>query len=182
MQEVISVILFDIMTSVVSAMEVKNPLNTDELLVLNFQFGRQVQIINSLIEKDDGSDETKGTKYPLIAIFTPVYEDFNTEYYCKVKIPRLVISTITSKGTGDASVAERYESSNTFKTILYPLYYELLKQLSINENIVGGDPDSFNHRKFDDPGTQPISQGSSDFIDSIEIHNLEITLIQIKTC
>lgn len=167
------VILVDIIGSVVNAMVVPG------ISYINYQAGRNLQILKSLNDLDN-SISYKNKKYPLIALGLPIREDMTiTEYYAVAKISRIVIATI-SVGTDD--INERYKVGGTFKSILYPCYYEFLSKLAMSPDIIGVDPNAFKHTKMDNPGNQPLTQGSSDYIDSIEILGLEITLNQIKTC
>lgn len=147
----------------------------------NFQAGRITQILTTLTEIDN-SETLKGTKYPLIAMILPVPEQRNGLYYCKIKIPRIVIAQIVSDPDGLQPVFERYGANYPFKQILYPLYYEFLSKIVQHQNVIDSDPNTLVHTKVDSPGTQPISKGLNDFIDSIEILNLELTISQIKKC
>lgn len=169
------VIIVDILQDVVNSMSV------DGVSDINFQAGRSIQIITALKELDL-APSTKGKKYPLIALTLPIKEERGTGVYAKITIPRIVIATITKNGEGTENVMSRYSSDGTFKTILYPCYNEFFKRLVRSKHIVGTDVDAFPHYKMDNPGTQPIGQGSTDFVDTIEITDLEIQLIQIKNC
>jgi hypothetical protein len=162
------VVLVDIIGNAVASMSI----------CCNYQPGRNIQILKSLNDLDN-SISMKGVKYPLIAMFLPVREDMNTLFYGIARIPRIVIATIT-QSTDD--VFKRYQECGTFKSILYPCYYEFFRQLARSPNIIGSDPSGFNHTKMDNPGTQSIGEGSTDYIDSIEILNLELTLNQIINC
>ena len=163
---------------IVDAMSVNNPLtNTD--FELNFEPGRSIQIMKS-INDFDNSITYKDVKYPLIAMLMPVPEfRAATGYYATVKIPRIIIATLT---VSTDPVLTRYADNGTFKDILYPCYYEFLRRCAWSTSIAMGDPDALPHTKLDNPGQQPIGQGTTDYIDSIEIHNLELTLIQTKKC
>lgn len=170
-------ILVDIMTEVTSAMVL--PVGVGPI---NFVPGRGFQIIKSLQYKDN-SITLKGLKYPLIAMLMPVKEKRGTGFYANVNIPRIIIAHLTKSGDGNEGVLEKYNSDGVFKTILYPCYYEFLKQLAYHPLVNSGDPDSFIHEKMDNPGQKQESEdGTNDFIDSIEILNLEFILNQFKKC
>ena len=144
-----------------------------------FDAGRTIQILKGIAMKDN-SMSLKNSKYPLVAMMMPFDERRGSGlYYSTVTIPRIIISTITKSND---LVLQKYESSGTYKTVLYPVYNEFFKRLGAHPNIIGQDPDSFPHIKRDNPGQQPIGQGLTDYIDSIEILNLELILQQIKTC
>lgn len=163
------VVLVDILDSVVSSMGV----------FANFQPGWTSQILRKLVESDE-SIEFKDYKYPLIAMLMPVSEvRGSVGYYSNVRIEKIVIATLTDS-TDD--VLTRYKDGGTFKSILYPCYNEFLRCLANSPNVVALDKNTFKHTKRDVPGVQPIGQGVKDYIDAIEILNLEIILNQIKTC
>lgn len=151
-------------------------------LTVNFQPGRSIQILQSLTELDN-SINFKSEKYPLVAMILPVTErrGISAVYYAEILIPRIVFAQIVS-WDGTEAIKERYAPSGVLKTILYPCYYEFLDRVAWHPNIIGSDPNMFEHTKLDNPGTQPVGQGTNDYIDSIEILNLKLTLSQIKTC
>lgn len=142
-----------------------------------FDLGLPSKIIQNLIEKD-GSVNYKD-KYPLIAVQLPARERRGSAFYAAVRIPRIVIATLSEPYQ---DTLKRYQSGGTFKSVLYPIYYEFLNQLALSPNIIGSDPDMFKHDKVDNPGEQPLAEGINDFVDMIEILNLELILNQIKTC
>ena len=147
-------------------------------IVCSYTYGRQVNILEYLQNLRNNPNGSGNAVYPLIALFMDFPEDRGVEYYCKVTIPRLQISCITQS---TADIPTRYNSL-TFKPILYPIYYALLQAFANCGNIVGNDPDSFIHRKFDRPYSQPVSAGLQDYIDAIELNNLTLTISQTKTC
>lgn len=177
------VILVDIMQQVVAAMvPLKDDGTPTGISSINFQPGRSIQILKSLSDLDN-SITLKGEKYPLVAMILPVQErrGISVIYYAKVIIPRIVFAQIVS-WDGTESILDRYAPTGVLKTILYPCYYEFLKRVAWHPNIIGSDPYMFEHTKIDNPGTQPVGEGTNDYIDSIEILNLELTLSQFKTC
>lgn len=170
------VVVVDIIESVVNDMEVSD--GAGGFLAINYEPGRVIQIVKSLID-DDNSITLKGTKYPLIALYLPIREVREEDgFYAKVRIEKIVIATIADQ---NKSVINRYASGDTFKSVLYPCYYEFLKRLSMNQNVNMGDPNAFSHTKLDNPGVQENPE-INDFIDCIEIQNLEFTLTQLKNC
>ena len=170
------VILVNIVNSIVQSMVVPEGIGP-----LNYEPGRGLQIMKS-INDFDNSISSKGEKYPLIALVLPVRERRGLGYYATVTIPRIIIATMTKSGDGVEPVLPRFAEGGNFPTVLYPLYYEFLRQCARSKNVIGGDPDAFEHERMDNPGQQPIGQGSTDFIDSIEILNLKLILNQIKLC
>jgi hypothetical protein len=116
-------------------------------------------------------------KYPLIALFQDFPEkrgDANG-YYADVTIPIILIATLTDN---KYKAPERYEHS--FKPILYPIYKLFLQEMAKSGKIIGNDPDSFDHTKFDRLyyGRKTVGTALNDYVDAIEINNLRITVAQ----
>jgi hypothetical protein len=170
-------VLVNIIKDCTASMRVAG-ISTNSASNINYDAGRSIQIISGLIVAD-GAPSFKNKKYPLIAMILPVREKRGSEYYAKVKIERLIIACLTDS---DLTVLKRYEAGGTFADILYPCYNEFMKRLAYCSWIVEQDPDSFIHEKMDNPGTQQLGQGTSDYVDSLEILNLEFTLIKPKNC
>lgn len=169
------VILVDIIQQVVQRMVVAS------IPLVHFDAGRAGQILDRLSDLDN-SPNYKGYKYPLIAMILPVRERRGSGHYATVTIDRLVLATHSRGFDNSERVLQRYTELGTFKQVLYPMYYAFLRSLAIHPNVIGMEPDRFEHTKMDNPGQQPIGQGLSDFVDTMEILNLEITLSQIKNC
>jgi len=170
--------IVDIMQEVVASVDVI----TFPLIGKHIDFipGRSSQIIKKLIELGTSSKlETKAKKYPLFALFMDFPEN-NTQtfYHCTVKFPKISIANFTDHNW---PVLTKY--ANNFKPILYPIYTNFLTQLSRHKNIVGVD---FPHIKWDRPGVQPADPSKpsnfNDYVDAIEINNLDITFKQVRFC
>lgn len=148
-----------------------------------YEYGRSIQIITILQNKNNGiSAQTKGNKYPLVALFQDFPETHNTFYSVTVKFPKISIAALCQQTD---LPAKRYD--NNFKPLLYPIYEQFFIQLAKNKNVVGtGDPDAFPHIKWDRPGTQPATDDKkanfNDFVDAIEIQNLEVTFKKVTHC
>jgi len=168
------VILVNIIKDVVDSMSVEG---IDKVY---YQPGRNSDIIKSLNDLDN-SITMKGLKYPLIAMVLPIREKRGSGFYASIVIPRIVIATLSSAENTER-ILEKYEEFGSFKKILYPCYYEFLKRLAWSRFTIVNDPDYIVHTKMDSPGQQPIGQGLSDYVDIIEILNLEINLNQPKNC
>lgn len=164
-------ILVDLFTDVVQSMQVEG------IDYINYEPGRSSQILENL-SKSDYSNSFKDKKYPLIALLMPVDIEWG-DYYGKARIQRVVFGALTN--TTD-TVLERYKVGGTFKSILYPCFSEFLIKLAQHPNVVTKDPQAIRFTQRDNPGAQPIGDTSRDFIDTIEILNLEITLSKTQTC
>lgn len=166
-----SVIPSDIIESVVGSMSVPNISN------IYFEYGTHSQIMESLIMKDNSISQ-RG-KYPMIALVFPIHETRGQSFYNVLKVSRIVIAALSS---GTDTIQKRFATGGVYKSILYPIYYEFLNKLASSKYTNISDPDSIKHTKVDYPSRQPLGQGSTDFVDIIEIQDLEIILNQIKTC
>lgn len=179
------VILVDIIQNVVASMQVVAYPATDPVsnFTIYYEPGRSNDIIKSIADTDN-SITLKGEKYPLFAMILPIKEERgNPGFYGFVRIPRIVIATMTKSEDGTEAILDKYDANGTFKKILYPLYKEFLKRLAMSPNVNCSDPDSFVHEKMDIQGQQLTDTGvSTDYVDSIEILNLEFYLLQSKTC
>lgn len=170
------VVLVDIIQAVVTSVA------TDTGLALNYEPGRWYQILQELQDLDN-SITMKGLKFPLFAMQMPIKEKRGGERpgFSTVVIPRIVIAVLTKNCDGTERVLDKYDIGGTFKTTLYPIYKSFFKWLARSVNVINNDPDNFIHTKMDNPGQQ-ATESTNDFIDSIEILDLEINLRQIKTC
>lgn len=145
----------------------------------NFDAGRSLDILGNLSQKDQ-STSLKDSKYPLIAVQLPIIQ-YSGIGLKKIRIPRIVIATLT---TGDdfLPVVERFDDGQTFELTLRPLYREFLRQISRSRWFAVNDPDTIVHTFFCSPGQQPIGKGLSDYVDIIEILNMELFLNNIQNC
>lgn len=137
---------------------------------INYLYGRSTQILTEL-QKMAGAASTKGLRYPLVALF----EDFpqqtgNSGYYAEIKVPKISIAMLTDFND---SPEKRYPK--TFKPVLYPICFEFLRQLTRHKNIVGNDPAAFSKYLWERPGTQPEGGNLNDYLDAIELQNLQLT-------
>lgn len=173
-------VIVDVLGLVVSSMRVVgiSDMTKPGSSNINYEPGRNIQIMKTLNDLDN-SISYKGNKYPLIAVVLPITETHGSGLQTVAKIPRIVIAMI-SNSTDD--VFTRYQTGGTFESILYPCYREFMNQLRLSPRVVGNDPDLFKFVKLDSPGRQPIGGGTIDYVDCIEILNLEIILNKIKTC
>lgn len=180
------VLLVNILQRVVAAMQVpdisvpQSP--TPQYFAINYDAGRSLQLIAEL-NKADNSITSKGIKYPFIALLMPnrIPRGESNGFYGVAKIPRIIIAYPTKSGEPSEPVLPKYNGGN-FDTILYPLYYEFLRQLAASPEIIGNDPNSFKETAVEYPCQSPITKGTTDYVDILEIQNLELLLNQIKTC
>ena len=158
-----------ILEQVVSAMNVTGVSN------INFQIGRLSDIIKSQTDMDN-SLSFKDKKYPMVSMEIPIREISNAANYTfAIYIPKIVISNI---GDGTSDMMSKYQTGGVFLSILYPMFYEFLNQLSLHPLVNTSDPTTLKYQKLDNPGVQPIIPLSNDFVDAIEIVNLEFQILK----
>lgn len=170
--------IVNIFKDIVSKMRVKNLSNTLQYLDVQYDAGRDIDILGNLSEKD-ASISLKDKKYPLIALKLPVIQKV-TNGLLKITIRRIVIATLTNNE--QAEVLSRFSNTEVFKTILQPCYKEFLKQVANSKWTSQGDPQAIIHLMSHNPGNQPLTKGLSDFVDIIEILDMEFYLNNIQNC
>ena len=172
-----SLVIVDVFKRITDAMNVSL---VSKSISVNYSFGRSVQILSSLQKLTNSTDPIRrASKYPLFALFMPFDEIVGGDYFVNVTFPKIVIATL-SNNTDSPSV--RYTKS--FNETLYPVYQEFLNQLGRCSSIVLQNDEYIPHRKRDNPGSPPPKDNGGiqfvDFVDAIEIYNLQITF-QLKT-
>lgn len=144
---------------------------------INYVYGDAIDIIRNLQDKDK-SVTLKDTKYVLIALYMPFIErrGDTVPLYADVVVRRITIATLTNS---DDEPMVRYQ--NTFKPILYPVYESFLLNFAHDHHISCKDPNSIIHTKVDVMGAMPIS-GINDFVDCINLDNLQFSINATKFC
>jgi hypothetical protein len=151
-------------------------------LTVNFTYGRGIQILTKL-QALNNSITQKNMKYPLMALFMPFQEKRGIGYEAQVRFPKIVIATLSNSTDYPE---KRYDMA--FRPILYPVYNEFIKQLALHPNIVGMNENNIPHYKQDNPGSPPPSKNNSggiefgDFVDSIDIYNLDLIFQNNNFC
>lgn len=139
-----------------------------------YDFGHHQEIMRQLQFKTENPDQPK--KYPLVWLVTPFVEERGgtDNLYARARL-RFVIAHDTEQ---TYSMAERRD--NVFKPILYPVYFELLRQLGKSQAFtLAGEPP---HRKMDVQIARldnPDKNLFNDFVDVIDIQNLVIPVNNI---
>lgn len=142
---------------------------------VHYQHGHIIEIVDKLAQKDQ-SRTHKYKKYPLIALLQDFREVITRDanVYREVNLNILIV-----KSTLEVySAKDRYEKN--FKPFLYPIYYELLKELSSSRYILNYSPNRISHTKIDRLfwGKQGAygntANIANDKLDAIEIQNLNL--------
>ena len=149
-----------------------------------YMFGHPKEIINMLLKKDK-HDVQKYNKYPLIALFQDFTEGIGEDQFVSSSVDdlNLVIVMNTSQ---DYTAKNRYD--NTFRTVLYPLYDLLIKHIEQSGWFKDVGPGLVPHDKIDRLywGRSGLygneANIANDFIDAIEIQNLQLNMRLKQNC
>lgn len=142
---------------------------------INYMFGPPLEI-NEILASMSQSQQFK--KYPLVALYQPFDEGKGDLTGIDGKNRLRIIIAMPSLATDIAK--DRY--TKNFRPILYPLYAELMYQLSVSKAIAATTWEKIPHKKrdwpyWDNDGKNPLI----DFVDIIEISNLELNF-RYKNC
>lgn len=142
---------------------------------VHYLFGHAVEIKSRLQELNE-STTLKFNKYPLIALFQDFVEKVSSNNLINVNLQFII--GFHSEQT--MYFEDRY--ANVFKPILYPIYYEFLKQLANTKGIINVVNETIPHEKLDRPHWgNPAQYGNTgyiftDVLDAIEIRSLNLTI------
>lgn len=175
----------NILKEAASKIVLKNPLPSllpgigIQNLVINFDAGRDMDILNQLSLKDESFSNLFNLKYPLIAVRLPILHKVGTGYET-IRIPRIVIAMLATRE--HSAVMPRFSEQEVFRNVLQPIYKQFLKYIAASKWTALLDPNYIPHSYFYSPGVQPIGSGLNDYVDIIEILNMELLINNIQNC
>jgi hypothetical protein len=97
--------------------------------------------------------------------------------YCEARL-RIIIAHQTVN-----TYKEQDRETNVFRPVLYPIYYELIRQLSLHPQIMPVNENRVPHSKWDRSywGTRQQGDGEknmlNDYVDAIDIDNLRVKIL-----
>lgn len=146
-----------------------------KIVQLHYEHGHPQEIVGTLAEMSQ-TQAFQAKKYPLVALFQDFPEPVSGKpgELAKARVT-VVITTQTQPGL---KAAERYAVN--FKSILYPIYKELMWQLANSAYFFHSTVPR--HDKIDRPfwGKEGlygnIASVATDELDCIELRNLELTI------
>jgi hypothetical protein len=139
--------------------------------VLNYIYGDNDEINKQMQLLSQGKD-SKQKRFPLVALILPL-RVIDSELW-EVPLIKIVIATETNE---NLLFPARYEQS--FKPILYPIYYELITQLSYRT--VASDPQAIKPAITEVPRYVPVvQQNKSDGIVNTIVDALVIEISNTK--
>lgn len=185
MKTIKPVYITDIFGEIVTRVESKLLSGFQELdntiVGINYEYGPYKEVFGNLVQKTK-NNITSVKKYPLVWLVLPIVERHGSEIGIYATEPIRII--IGRWGNNTDKTPTRYEKN--FKRFLYPIYLELLKQIDLDPRFLTQSSISLRHTKTDWPywgGDNPGENENqlSDFVDVIEISNLELKL-NLKHC
>lgn len=172
--------IVDIMSAVVDL--VRAAYDVDNLEPF-FMYGHPTEIRNTLLEKEKNST-LKFQKYPLIALYQDFEERRGENMVIDATVSLNMLIATTTKP--EYKSADRYIA--TFKTVLYPIYNILMEKLVSSGYFRNLSCGLVSHTKIDRVywGKKGLygNEGNqfTDFIDAIEIQNLDLEILTKKQC
>lgn len=146
---------------------------------IHYQFGHPKMVIEELI-KLHKPQANQYKKYPLIAVFEDVPERPVASNVATIS-PRIVIAWQTQQG-----YTREQRDELSFKPILLPIYDEFMRQLKSSPYLISNylRPGERTMRPFWGREGLYGNEGNifNDFLDCIEIRNIELTIRQRSGC
>lgn len=148
-----------------------------------YMYGHPLEIINTLSQKDK-HDTQKFNKFPLIALFQDFTETMGANQAVQSSAELNIIIAVNT--SPNYTSEDRY--TNTFKTVLYPLYDLFIKHIVKSKWFANVDPGLVPHNKTDRLywGRSGLYGNDAnifnDHIDAIEIENLSLELRLKQNC
>lgn len=147
--------------------------------------GHPVDVMNQMTLREK-SDQLKFKKWPLIALFQDFEESYGASPLTQSEVSLNIIIATNTKA--DFFAAQRYDQS--FRTTLQPLYELFITKLVSSKKFKDLVPGINNvpHTKIDrlywgtDSGTGNTSHKFPDYIDAIEIRDLNLKLRKKSNC
>jgi len=171
------VFLADMIGTVVTAVDAAlyNAGPTNAFPHVYYMHGHPQEIVNRLQQKLALETERE-KRFPLVMLFHDFEIVRRSGQYFGTATVNMAIAQMTNK---DYNTPERY--TNTFKPILYPIYYELLKQLGLSANFVNAQA-ILEHTLIDRVywGRTGLYGNTAnqfdDYLDCIEVRGLGLTI------
>jgi hypothetical protein len=154
--------------------EVVNGVANDLDLNIVYYYGD----VNEVVQKLNILARNNTERYPAVAMFTDITQrrGNRNDLIAEVTIPYILFCCITEKGW---HAEERIE--NSIKQTLYPIYERFLKNLELNDKLLKTSEYFLRHNYTErlSIGKSALfvnNNGGNDFIDAIEVQNLELQI------
>jgi|ERR1051325_6784304 hypothetical protein len=145
---------------------------------VNYMYGPFKEIVKRLTQWT-ASETYEPKKYPLVALVQP----FNEVSGSQVGVAAIDDLTIFIAMLTDAESYTPTRYDINFYPVLYPIYYELLKQIDFDKRIMTQGKDLIQHTKVDWPYWDAGKEKNpfNDRLDVIEIKNMKLKAL-LKNC
>lgn len=174
----------DIFAEVVARVNAATSTRATDPFTTYFDFGSYNEVRKKLVFKDQ-SVTMKDTKYPLVWLVQPFSEKLRPQLSVYASIqPRIFIIDQTDP---NATTQERYGANGRFTLRLYPIFDELLKQISLTPAFYQIPIAKMQFTKTDYPywgldGEEADTNLFTDFVDAIELKNFALNVNTKKLC
>lgn len=141
-----------------------------------YMYGHPIEIIETLSQKDKHAT-LKYKRYPIIALFQDFEEEKGQNQSINADVRLNIVIAVSTKREYKSS--ERY--TNTFKTVLYPLYNLFLEKIAASGYFQTSEG-IISHTKIDRVfwGKTGLYGNESnifnDYLDAIELRDLELSI------
>lgn len=148
---------------------------TDISIYFNYLHGHAVDIVK-VLQGMTRSKDTKGLKFPLVALMQDIEEGVDVDGYQSTASVNVILCTDTKP---EYEARQRY--AETFTPLLYPMYEEFVKCLRLSPYVYAISP---SYTKIDRLywGREGLYGNTgnvfNDFIDAIELNNIELKILQ----
>lgn len=152
-----------------------------------FMHGHPIEISNRLNRKNKGVYQYR--KYPLIAVF----QDFEERISDELGVYGNAMPTVAIMNITDSNLYTEDRYILNFKPVLYPLYYQFLREIVDSGYFVLRSPKKIPHTKIDRvfwgtrlerTGDNQIQGGKEahhdDYIDAIELYNMNLPIDETR--
>lgn len=154
-----------------------------DINAINFEYGSHEEIREKLKRKD-GDEEGKHLKYPCIIMPMDLVEPTGLGTQYEYGKPRITLGIIHHT-EHDMEADERYEK--VIVPILYPIYKSLIENILASGLFIAYDIADIPHNRIDrvnmgKQGFLQLDDVSYDYVDGIELNNLELTIAEPYAC
>lgn len=158
-------ILVDEMAAVTTA--VKTELG---LTVLNYQYG-YVTELNETLNEYSKTAEFKALKFPLIWLAQPfTVKHDSIEHFGRATVDLFIFNKT------DVNLKAADRMTNNFKPVIYPIYSELIEQISMHPEFMMQDDSAIRHETTDRYFWDGINPTMTDIVDWMYIKGIEIII------
>lgn len=177
------VYIVDIIGEVVAATDAALRAKSDSWLTLNdrhinYVYGSESHVTQRLLEIGSNPNKSGTAKTPLVALMMPIStkRGYSNGFYGEANLPWIYIAE-----RSDNTRLPPAKYADNFKPILFPIYYELLKQLARRTDVINvGGADFLSHTLWEYPAevTAKANTIFTDFLDILAIQGLSFTIKQ----